>query len=557
MTRINTNVSSLNAQKSLARANVSLQEALTRLSTGLRINVGKDDPAGLIASEVLRSDITAVKRAITNSERANQMIATADSALGQVSGLLNDIRGLVTESANTGALSAEQIAANQLQVDSSLSAINRIAATTSFQGRKLLDGTLAFTYTETSGFTGNNVTDLQINQATIGSTGSEAIAVDITAAATQGVLLSTVPGIGAGTKSAVVWDINAADTVTITADVVGTEYDSLVITVIESAGIVDGETVAFYDGTSGARTLDIYTSDVGSPTTTTSAKLLIAINAAAGADYTATESNAAGTLTEGSVYLAVADTAGGVDTTDGLTNALVLEISGDKGTEVLQFGALTTGATMEAAIDMVSASTGVTAGFAGTTLTFTSSNYGTNAFVALNVISETGGTTFGDTIGVVLDDGTMRKAGTDVAATVNGIGAIGNGNSLTVSSSVLSMDATVADGSSTDFAFTITGGGALFQIGPDVNTANQARMGIQSVNAGTLQGSSGRLYTVGSGEANAMGSDVITAAEIVDQVIVKVTSLRGRLGAFQKTTLETNINSLTDTLENLMGAESS
>ncbi len=82
MTRINTNVSSLNAQKSLARANVSLQEALTRLSTGLRINVGKDDPAGLIASEVLRSDITAVKRAITNSERANQMIATADSALG-------------------------------------------------------------------------------------------------------------------------------------------------------------------------------------------------------------------------------------------------------------------------------------------------------------------------------------------------------------------------------------------------------------------------------------------------------------------------------------------
>ena len=52
MTRINTNVSSLNAQKTLARSNVQLQEALTRLSTGLRINSGKDDPAGLIASEI-------------------------------------------------------------------------------------------------------------------------------------------------------------------------------------------------------------------------------------------------------------------------------------------------------------------------------------------------------------------------------------------------------------------------------------------------------------------------------------------------------------------------
>src|SRR5262245_7673181 len=144
MTRINTNVSSLVAQKTLARSNEQLQTALTRLSTGLRINVGKDDPAGLIASEVLRSDIISVNRAISNSERANQIIATADSALGQVSALLNDIRGLVSEAANTGALSDEQIAANQLQVDSSLEAIDRIAQTTSFQGRRLLDGSLDF-----------------------------------------------------------------------------------------------------------------------------------------------------------------------------------------------------------------------------------------------------------------------------------------------------------------------------------------------------------------------------------------------------------------------------
>jgi len=185
MTRINTNVSSLNAQKSLAKSNSELQEALTRLSTGLRINSGKDDPAGLIASEVLRSDIISVERAITNSERANQMIATADSALGQVSSLLNDIRGLVSEAANEGALSQEQIQANQLQVDSSLEAIDRIAQVTQFQGQRLLDGSLDFI---TEGVESDKITDLQIDQANFGTLSEISVSAEVVAQATKGQL---------------------------------------------------------------------------------------------------------------------------------------------------------------------------------------------------------------------------------------------------------------------------------------------------------------------------------------------------------------------------------
>ena len=185
MTRINTNVSSLNAQKTLARSNAELQQSLTRLSTGLRINTGKDDPAGLIASEVLRSDITSVKQAITNSERANQMIATADSALGQVSGLLNDIRGLVSEAANTGAMSQEQIKANQLQVDSSLEAIDRIAQVTAFQGKRLLDGNMDFV---TEGVDNTEITDLQIDQANFGTQLQIDVSVDVQAQASKGTL---------------------------------------------------------------------------------------------------------------------------------------------------------------------------------------------------------------------------------------------------------------------------------------------------------------------------------------------------------------------------------
>jgi flagellin len=112
MSRINTNVSSLIAQSRLNRTNNDLQTSLTRLSTGLRINSAKDDPAGLLASEALRSDITSLNKAISNTKRATQIVATADSALGQVSNLLNNMRGLIVEAANSGGLSDSEIAAN-------------------------------------------------------------------------------------------------------------------------------------------------------------------------------------------------------------------------------------------------------------------------------------------------------------------------------------------------------------------------------------------------------------------------------------------------------------
>ncbi len=186
MTRINTNLSSLTAQKTLASSNAQLQTALTRLSTGLRINSGKDDPAGLIASEVLRSDIISTEKAITNTQRANQMIATADSALGQVSTLLNDIRGLVTEAANQGVLSDDQIAANQLQIDSSLQAIDRIAQVTRFQGRALLDGNLDFVTTNVDE---TKLTNLQVNQANFGTQTQIDVGVSVASQATQAVLV--------------------------------------------------------------------------------------------------------------------------------------------------------------------------------------------------------------------------------------------------------------------------------------------------------------------------------------------------------------------------------
>ncbi len=209
MTRINTNVSSVVGRNNLSRSNASLSQALTRLSTGLRINTGKDDPAGLIASENLRSDITSVRKAISNTDRANQVIGTADSALGQVSSLLNDIRGLVTESANAGALSDAQIAANQSQIDSSLDALNRIAQTTTFQGRKLLDGSLDFTTLAGSNF--SKLQSLQIDQANLGAAGSVPVTVNVSDAATKAqVNVTNVPsGSGTGVAASTTITLNS------------------------------------------------------------------------------------------------------------------------------------------------------------------------------------------------------------------------------------------------------------------------------------------------------------------------------------------------------------
>src|SRR3954449_3001375 len=169
MSRINTNIASLQGINRLTRNNADLALRLQRLSTGLRINTGKDAPAGLIASETLRSEIAGINQAIDNSNRATNVLNTAEGALSEVSSLLLEVQGLTNQAANTGALSPEEIKANQLQVDSILNSINRIANTTQFNGVKLLNGALDYT---TSGVASTAIDVAQINAAKLPDNGT-------------------------------------------------------------------------------------------------------------------------------------------------------------------------------------------------------------------------------------------------------------------------------------------------------------------------------------------------------------------------------------------------
>ena len=101
MSRINTNVDSLIAQNSLLKNQNSLSQSLLRLSTGLRINSGADDPSGLIASQQLQSNQASINAALNNAQSADQLVGTAEGGLSEVNSLLTQIQGLVTSTSNT------------------------------------------------------------------------------------------------------------------------------------------------------------------------------------------------------------------------------------------------------------------------------------------------------------------------------------------------------------------------------------------------------------------------------------------------------------------------
>lgn len=633
MTRINTNVSSLVAQNTLARNSADLQQALTRLSTGLRINVGKDDPAGLIASEALRSDITSINKAITNSERANQVIATADSALGQVSSLLNDIRGLVVEAANSGALSPDQLAANQLQVDSSLEAINRIAQTTTFQGRRLLDGSLDFT--STIGQVGS-VRDAQIDQANLGATGSVSVDVAIAAAATRA-QITNVTGFSAAAQATATLNFNAsADvaltnaTINIKATAGGVAESGVTVDLVDAVGPTSasyggGTLTITADLTGGAITAQdlvdaingnvpefsatadtpagaVLAGDAGVGLATTGIDSIqlqavnagaeynnVAINLVAGASSTASYNASQKTITVtvdqsgpqtasaiaaainvssiSSLFVATGTDGGsgvdinGVDAnvTAGTANTggnvlngdLVFSLGGATGREVFSFEQGASANQIAAAINLVADATGVSAQLGPSGLVLNSTQYGSAGTIDLEVISEGNTGTFKAGLSAA------RAAGTDIEASVNGVNADGDGNSFSINTATLDLQITVADGSNANFQFVINGGGALFQLGPDVVSNQQARLGIQNLNTAALGGINGRLHELASGGSKSLVQDPSGAYKVVDEVISKVTRLRGRLGAFQRTTLDTNIASLNDTVVNLTQAESS
>lgn len=226
-----TNTNALNLLHILNRNTLAQANTLTQLSTGFRINKGADDPAGLIASTSLSSELTGVEAAISSNQRTDSLLSVADGALGEISTLLTEIESLAAESTSASGLSASEIAANQSQIDNALEAIDRIVNTTNFNGLRLLDGTNAI---QTTGIDSTKITNLRVFSR---SQSTSNVALTITragSAATASATLAITPQTAArtsGTTELVITGTLGAATITLASGLTKDE----IVTAINAA----------------------------------------------------------------------------------------------------------------------------------------------------------------------------------------------------------------------------------------------------------------------------------------------------------------------------------
>jgi flagellin len=136
MLSVNTNVASLNAQRNLSKTQVSLNQSLQRLSSGLRINSAADDAAGLAISEGMKAQIKSMNQAIRNANDGVSLVQTAEGALNEVSNILGRMRELTTQAA-TGTVDSTQRSYIASEFGQLAAEITRIASATNFNGIKL------------------------------------------------------------------------------------------------------------------------------------------------------------------------------------------------------------------------------------------------------------------------------------------------------------------------------------------------------------------------------------------------------------------------------------
>ena len=141
--RINNNIESMNAHRSLLMNDRALSKSLERLASGQKINRAADDPAALVISEHMRAQVSGMEQAIKNNEVAISLVQTAEGSMNEISSILVSLRQRAISAANVGASDQDMIDANQAEVENGLASIDRVVSSTQFGHYKLLDGTNA------------------------------------------------------------------------------------------------------------------------------------------------------------------------------------------------------------------------------------------------------------------------------------------------------------------------------------------------------------------------------------------------------------------------------
>jgi len=440
ITAINTNTTAMTSLANLQKVNNNLSTNVNHLSSGLKINSAKDDPSGLTIAEGMTAQINGMTQATSNAQDANNLLSTADGALGQVSALLQSIRTLAVHAANTGANDDTAAAADQTQIQSALDSITSIATQTTFGNKNLLNGSAG------------------LSAAITNSTAASAISL---------------------------------------------------------SGTFNG-----------------YTTQAGNVTVTVTQAAARASSTLAGtnASYGATVVSNAGSL---------------------VLNGQTISVS--------------KGETIQSVIDKINAqsdTTGVSAGFSGTSVVLTQQSYGSGNTISYSetasILNSGGTSTASGTSAIATVSVNVWKDGSTqaVTATFTGSTAVG-GNGLSISdkysnSILLTEGGGNVAGAATKIA-SASGSNLEFQVGSDAGqTVQIGLMNAQTSNLGTAAVAGKSLadidVTTASGAAEALN--------IIDAAIAQVATSRASLGAFQTNTLDSAISYLEVGTENMSAAKS-
>ena len=567
---INTNVASLNAQRNLNRSQGQLSVALSRLSSGLRINSAKDDAAGLAISERFTTQIRGLNQAVRNSNDGISLAQTAEGALGEAGNALQRIRELAIQSANSTNSVSDRTALNA-EAAQLLSEIQRNASTTSFNGQKILDGSFSTAQfqvgaeanqTISFGITGATTDLLGAYQATgsaVSTTGfgGSAAEFSINGVAVAQSAATSAAGVTVGSAAAKVTAINSVSSST---GVTATASNTYVgVAPIAGQSLNNGD-------------LKINGIDVGSVAKSASA-VTQADNAATAINAVSNQTGVTAEVNKSTGALTLTASDGRDITLSGATTAIITDIFNATGLEANDTAGSDTAPTGNdtVAVTVAAGAVVVTVAGAGTADVVIG-----NTISIDNVVYEfaTSAVAGGNTEIVVAAGNTQTHISAAINAAINGLdassttvtstesaGTVTLTNSLKGAAGFSYLVGTLADSGAALSSFVAAGGtdatgttanrdGGEITLSSDKNFT---LAGTQLSDAGLL-GASPALTQLSTVDISTV-EGANAAISVLDGALSQVTSIRSDLGAIQNR-FESTVANLSATSENLSAARS-
>lgn len=246
--RINNNIMAFNAQRNLGTSATAMGKSIEKLSSGLRINRAADDASGLVISQKLRAQTSGLRQATRNAQDGISVVQTAEGGLNEVHSMLNRMRDLAVQAANTGANDSTARGAAQQELHQLRTEIDRIGNTTSFGDTKLLNGSYGVSSATTTGYDADNsvvVAGTEVLALNVNGSGAVNVGLDAgtytgdqLAVELENQIKSALNGGGAATAV-------YADNVSVEATTVGAGFNIE----ISVDGLADTETFTLTDGT--------------------------------------------------------------------------------------------------------------------------------------------------------------------------------------------------------------------------------------------------------------------------------------------------------------------